>query len=212
MYIFSPNTVIQSSKVNSNFEEVQGIIGEVRIYGGATAPDGWLLCNGAAISRAVYADLFAVVGTTFGAGNGSTTFNIPDLQDRFPIGKSGTKALGSTGGTVESLAHSHTVDSHDHAPVAQIVAHTHALPVGYRNDGGNFKIFFDPDRTSGTLAGTYKELATAFNDVNATWWKFATEDAGAHSHTILAVTPGTDSQLPVTTQNPYQVVNFMIKY
>ena len=53
--------------------------GAVSPFGGATAPSGWLLCNGAAVSRATYADLFAVVGTTFGSGNGSTTFNVPDM-------------------------------------------------------------------------------------------------------------------------------------
>ena len=48
-----------------------------------TVPDGWLLCNGAAVSRTKYANLFAVIGTKYGAGNGSTTFNVPNLAGRF---------------------------------------------------------------------------------------------------------------------------------
>lgn len=56
-------------------------IGCIQAYGGATAPDGWLICNGAAVSRTTYAALFAVVGTSFGAGDGSTTFNVPDLRE-----------------------------------------------------------------------------------------------------------------------------------
>lgn len=59
--------------------------GEVRTFAGAVAnvPDGWLLCNGAAISRTTYSRLFAVIGTTYGGGNGSTTFNLPDLRGEF---------------------------------------------------------------------------------------------------------------------------------
>ena len=64
----------------------------------SSVPSGFLECAGAAVSRTTYSGLFAVVGTTYGAGNGSTTFNVPDLQDNTPVGKSGTKALASTGG------------------------------------------------------------------------------------------------------------------
>ena len=60
--------------------------GAIMAFGGAVAPTGWLLCNGAAVSRTTYATLFAVAGTTYGAGDGTTTFNVPNLQGRFPIG------------------------------------------------------------------------------------------------------------------------------
>jgi len=60
--------------------------GALHMYGGATAPTGWLLCDGSAVSRATYADLFGAVGTTFGAGDGSTTFNVPDMRGRVPVG------------------------------------------------------------------------------------------------------------------------------
>src|SRR5690606_25683019 len=72
--------------------------------GGTTAPDDWLLCDGSAVSRSEYPRLFAVIGTAFGAGDGSTTFNLPDLQQRFPLGKgsSGTDSqLGETGGSID---------------------------------------------------------------------------------------------------------------
>lgn len=52
-------------------------VGTVKAFGGSSAPDGWLFCDGSAISRTTYAALFAVIGTTFGAGDGTTTFNIP---------------------------------------------------------------------------------------------------------------------------------------
>lgn len=90
-------------------------IGSIIAYGGSTAPSGWLVCDGSAISRATYADLFSVLGVTFGAGNGTTTFNIPDLRGRFPLGKA-TSGTGSTlGGTGGLIDHTHTGPSHQHA-------------------------------------------------------------------------------------------------
>jgi hypothetical protein len=65
-------------------------------YGGTTAPSGFLLCDGTAVSRTTYAALFAIIGTASGAGDGSTTFNLPDMRGRFPMGK---KAAG-TGSTL----------------------------------------------------------------------------------------------------------------
>jgi microcystin-dependent protein len=73
---------------------VQGIpVGVVQAYAGNTVPDGWLLCDGSAVSRTDYADLYAVIGTTYGLGNGSTTFNLPNLTDKFIQGNatSGTE-------------------------------------------------------------------------------------------------------------------------
>jgi microcystin-dependent protein len=68
-------------------------VGSIQAYGGATAPFGWLLCQGQAISRATYAELFGVIGTSFGVGDGSTTFNVPDLRESVPVG-SGTRGSG----------------------------------------------------------------------------------------------------------------------
>ena len=71
-------------------------IGTINAYGGATAPDGWMLCQGQAISRTDYADLFNVIGTSFGSGDGSTTFNVPDLRGEFLRG-SGTNSHTNQG-------------------------------------------------------------------------------------------------------------------
>ena len=90
-------------------------------FGGATAPEGWLLCDGSAVSRADYADLFTAIGTTYGSGDGSTTFNLPDLSGRVVIGVSQSHALGTTGGEASHVlteselpAHVHTVPQHGH--------------------------------------------------------------------------------------------------
>ena len=73
-------------------------VGTIKPWGKATAPAGYLLCDGSAVSRTTYADLFTVIGTTYGTGDNSTTFNVPDLQGKFPQGKSGTTNLATTGG------------------------------------------------------------------------------------------------------------------
>ncbi len=93
--------------------------GTVAQYAGSSAPTGWLLCDGTAVSRATYAALFAIIGTTYGVGDGSTTFNLPDIRGRAPIGAgqgSGltNRALAATGG-----AETHTLT------IAEMPAHTH---------------------------------------------------------------------------------------
>jgi microcystin-dependent protein len=83
--------------------------GSIVMYAGMTAPSGWLLCNGAAVSRTTYATLWALIGTTYGPGNGSTTFNLPDLTQRFA--RIDPAAMGANGG---GASHTHAVADHDH--------------------------------------------------------------------------------------------------
>lgn len=78
--------------------------GAVSMYAGAGTPVGWLLCDGSAVSRSTYASLFAAIGTIYGVGNGTTTFNLPDFVAKFPRG--GTP--GTTGGS-DSNSHAHEV-------------------------------------------------------------------------------------------------------
>lgn len=99
-------------------------VGDLRLTARSVAQAGWLLCQGQAVGRATYALLFAAIGTTFGAGDGSTTFNVPDLRGRFPLGAGGSYALGSTGGatTAAGLPHTHP---HSHGGGNLAYAHTH---------------------------------------------------------------------------------------
>ena len=95
--------------------------GIIMPFAGTVAPQGYLLCDGSAVDRTTYATLFGVIGTTFGSGDGSTTFNLPDLGGRVPLGVSSTHLLGSTGGSEtvtltesELPAHVHEVPQHGH--------------------------------------------------------------------------------------------------
>lgn len=87
--------------------------GLITPFGGASAPDGFLLCDGAAVSRTTYADLFAVVGTNYGVGDGSSTFNLPNLKGRVPVGldtgQTEFNTLGKSGG---NKSHSHGAGSY----------------------------------------------------------------------------------------------------
>lgn len=90
-----------NSKKLANTEFIQALasilvpIGVVQAFAGNTVPDGWLLCDGSAVSRTDYAELYAVIGDTYGAGDGTSTFNLPDLIDKFVQGN-------ATAGTVKS--------------------------------------------------------------------------------------------------------------
>lgn len=105
-------------------------------YGAAAAPTGWLLCDGSAISRATYATLFGVVGTTYGVGDGSTTFNLPDLRGRVAVGyaASGGHTDVSTLGANDGVSAANRRAKHRHTP------HSHsggaAAPVGALSGGG----------------------------------------------------------------------------
>lgn len=105
-------------------------IGTIVGYAGATAPDGWLICDGSAISRSLYSALFSAIGATYGAGDGSTTFNIPDYRDRVPVGldtnDSDFNVLGKTLGEKE---HTLTIEE---TPI-----HRHVMTLGIANPSGS---------------------------------------------------------------------------
>lgn len=106
--------------------------GIIRLWAGdfSSVPDGYLLCDGSAVSRTQYTKLYQIIGDAYGAGDGSTTFNLPDLRMTFPIGADTLNPIGTTGG---EAAHALTVD--------ELPEHTHEPP---KCNGG-----------SGTNTGTY---------------------------------------------------------
>jgi microcystin-dependent protein len=114
----------------------------------STAPTGWLTADGTAVSRTTYAGLFDAIGTTYGVGDGSTTFNLPNVRDRFPVGAGSTYALAATGG-----AATHTLTT------AQIPGHTHSVP--------NHTHTYDFAATSFQAGATATNVVTGPNTGNA---------------------------------------------
>lgn len=115
--------------INTNFPQQFLTSGMMIDYAGTSAPTGFLLCDGSAVSRATYANLFTAIGTTWGVGDGSTTFNVPDFRRRVAVGSGGSgsgtlgNATGNTGGE-----ETHTMLE------AELAAHVHA----FGNPGNQF--------------------------------------------------------------------------
>jgi len=179
--------------------------GALTAFAGSSAPTGWLLCYGQAVSRATYAALFSVVGTTYGSGDGSTTFNIPDMRGRVPVAldnMGGTDAdrltvantLGDTGGKEKHLllvaempSHSHlagllattSAGSHVHGlnTLATVSNGTHKhTSVSYDGIYGIDNVVVD----NAGAAAAYQGLYVNGSPNN----RIQTNDAGSHSHSF----------------------------
>lgn len=155
--------------------------GALTAFAGSTAPQGWLLCYGQAVSRTTYANLFAVIGTTYGTGDGSTTFNLPDLRGRTVAGldnMGGTDAgrldwantLGTTGG-----AQKHTLS------LAEIPSHNHNNITGVNNQDHWH------GQTQATVAsGGGMVVGVAANGSGSAANGITTGASGTHNHNIAA--------------------------
>lgn len=188
--------------------------GAVIPYAGSTAPANWLLCAGQAVSRTTYKALFDVIGSTYGSGDGSTTFNLPDLRGRVLAGKDdmgGTAAnrltsggsgitgatLGASGGT-----ETHTLTSSQ----SGVPAHNH--PASSGDDS--------PDHVHGTYGATF---ASGTSTLYTNEWNilngYVRPSGGAsnrHTHTIT-VSNNTAANASSAHQNtqPTIILNYIIK-
>ena len=175
-------------------------IGAVVEFPSDNIPDNWLLCNGQAVSRTDYAELFAAIGTTWGAGNGSTTFNLPTKEGLVTVGKktsdSDFNTLGKTGG---KKTHTHTQGQTGSTTltIAQIPSHIHSSlyhknadnPLGLNGGSNN-------GYTLGWSNGTF--------DANGDLITSSTGGGQGHTHT----NPTTNSSSSI---QPYTTSNFIIK-
>lgn len=146
----NPNENLLKYKNNSEWKNIIAggdtiPIGSIIPFTGTTAPTNWMICDGSEISRTTYEDLFTKIGTTFGEGDGTDTFNLPDLRGRIPIGAGSNDndthnfALGSTGGEYE-----HTLT------VAEMPSHKHNLTWYDAGSGGGAKLPYGLSSTKKT--------------------------------------------------------------
>jgi microcystin-dependent protein len=176
--------------------------GVITQYGALTAPTGWVLCQGQALSRTnpLYSRLWTAIGITYGAGDGTSTYNVPNLQGRIPVGKDATvdfDTLGETGGSKTHLltssempshthiqdAHNHTQNSHNHTQDAHNhtqQAHNHAVYIETGSNGSHSHSAFLS--SSNTTRGTGSSLTPALGSSDSTG------SAGTHSHLVAGYT------------------------
>lgn len=178
--------------------------GQVAAFAMVNAPAGWLKANGAAVSRTAYARLFAAIGTQFGAGDGSTTFNLPDARGEFIRGLADGRNLdlGRVLGSVQAgqnLAHTHTATiasggAHTHAvsgTAASAGEHTHTAPRAQNNNvGGGSPNFTTANLLNGTTAPTHSAGAHT-HIVSGT-----AASAGAHTHAATIASEGGNEARP----------------
>jgi microcystin-dependent protein len=193
--------------------------GTITAYAGSSAPSGWLLCDGSAISRTTYDDLFAIIGTAYGVGNGSTTFNVPDIQGNYPRGKN-ADALGDTGGeeTID-VSHTHTMTGHTHTGPSHThtgPSHTHTGPShthSMNHTHGTHSVSLSSPGNGVTFTNAGLSGDTGAEGTGATG-AGGTGDTGASGTDVTGSTTDTmDSKLSVTQNilDPYVVVNYIIK-
>lgn len=189
-------TDASAARINLGLNNVGTPIGTVIDYAGVGTPDAtWLVCDGSSVSRTAYAALFAAIGTTWGVGDGSTTFTLPDLRRKTTVGAGGT-ATGTLGNVVGNMggAESHTLVTgetpvHNHAgATGSAGAHTHAVGA-YGTTGGS---------NSGGVGNGYGLYHT-----------FPTASAGAHAHTVSIGNSG--GGLAHNNMQPSAVVQKLIK-
>ena len=188
--------------------------GTIMAYGAASAPTGFLLCDNSAVNRVTYARLFAVIGTTFGTGDGSSTFNLPDLRDKVPLGK-GTNN-GTIGTTTGSAAASSVLNSATKSGVATGTgttggagSTTTASTTGSDGDGDLTTGTYTINRTlaAGTKDVTQVSLVTSVNQAAHTH-TIPSLTVASHTHSIPALTV---DDFSVATTLPSEVVNYIIK-
>ena len=159
--------------------------GTIVAFGNTTAPTGGLVCNDAAVSRSTYARLFAAIGTSFGVGDGSSNFNVPDLRDRAPLGF-GTN-MSSLGAATTGIAASAVMASASKTGVTTGTSTTGSTTQSVSTNSGTFATSAKDSSTGSAITGV---------------------STSAHTHSIPALTC---DAFTVNTTLPSQVVQFIIK-
>lgn len=164
--------------------------GAVMHFARSTAPTGWLKANGAAVSRTAYAGLFAAIGTTFGVGDGSTTFNLPDMRGEFLRGWDDARGVdsGRGFGTWQDSDNK----SHTHTASTGADAHTHTWSGTTSSNGDHTHTIWRGKASGNTSTSSQHGDNMSFDGTSSA--------AGDHTHTVSGTT-SSDSHTHVVTVN-----------
>ena len=182
-------TTAAGARTNLGFDGYLIPSGSIQMWPTATAPTNWKLCDGSAISRTTYAVLFQLIGVTFGAGDSSTTFNLPNYTNRMPYGAT----VGTTGGSADAVvvSHNHTATS---TSTVTDPGHTHTTTSPYMSaDSGPTNVRNDVRSFGFSQYSTINSAVTGISVSTST------------TNTAAGVS-GTNANLP-----PYLGINFIIK-
>jgi microcystin-dependent protein len=158
-----PNATIYRSELFAN-----NPIGAMMDFAGVTPPEGYLLCDGTAVSRTTYADLFGVCGVLYGVGDGSTTFNLPNCKGKVSVGYDSTQTefdtLGETGGEKTHVLDTTEMPAHSHGVAAFNGGASDTSKIG-RSDGTGYQITPITESTGGGLAHQNLQPYITFNKI-----------------------------------------------
>lgn len=208
---------------DSNDGVLKGIVGEVKMWPTGTAPTGWLICDGQAVSRTTYSDLFGVLGTTYGNGDGSTTFNLPDFRGKSPLGANRSGLPNGGDGSFTTRSEGDTGGEEDHQLTeAELANHTHGNGSLAADSNGNHNhntVRNGNNNTSspsvGSNEGIFEENQTGGNSSyilngGGTPNIGITSTDGAHTHNVSGSTGPAGSNNAHNTMHPFLVINFII--
>jgi microcystin-dependent protein len=174
-------------------------VGSITAFGATSPPNGWLVCNGSAISRSTYAALFDVIGVNYGPGNGTTTFNLPDLRGRFPLGVAAAGTGSTIGASGGSLDHAHSVPALSVPALSVPALSVPALSVSITTDSQGAHAHTNPDVTNiaGSTGGEGSIPIAFGGDANVAPYDHIhsqanTGSTGNHTHSVSGNT-GTGS-------------------
>ena len=184
-----------------------------------TAPTNWMLCRGQAISRTTYSKLFAILGTTYGIGDGSTTFNLPDFRGKTAVGKSASGTFGTIGQSVGNEtttlsvanlpSHTHGITDPKHGHGITDPGHTHVYSAAFATSANDF----DETLTGGgtALKSLIQNVTGTERSTTGISVQMSSTNIGIQMSSTGITVKSTGSGTPINNIQPSLVCNKIIK-